>query len=172
MKHTIKIVTALLALSAIIGSFGMAGAAGANYETTYVGNATEMGVNSSQTYDSIQNASDNVAENGSVVIQTGNYTISEEITIQENNVTYQANTDSVTIDVNTTSGYAFNASNVETFEVGENVTISGDVFAGGGSGGSGDTGSSLETKYYGFPLWAYLLGILVVLALLYEYGER
>lgn len=171
MKHISKALVALIAVSAIVGSIGMVGAVGSNYETTYVGNATEMGVNSSQTYDTIQNATNNVAENGSVLLQSGNYTVSEEINITENNTTFAAYSGSVTLDVNTTSGYAFNASNVNEFDVGTNVTVSGNVYAGGG-GGSSESTSQLETTYHGIPLWGYLVAILAILALLYEYGER
>lgn len=171
MKHVTKFVVALLAIGAVVGSLGMVSAHESNYDTTYVGNATEMGVNATYTYDTIQNATNNVAENGSVVIQNGTYNLTEEINITENNLTYKAHSGNVTLDVNTTSGYAFNTSNVSDFTVGENITVSGNVYAGGGGGTSGAQ-STLETQYYGFPLWAYLLAILATLAGLYEYGDR
>lgn len=168
MTYKAKALTAILVIAAVIGGMGVAYAAGSNYDTVYVGNATEMNVSENQTYSTLQNATDNVAANGSVEIQSGTYNLSESVNVSEDNVTYAAFTDNVTIDAsNTSDGYAFTGNGTDTLSVGENVTISGNVYAGGGGGGD-TTQSELETKYYGIPLWGYLLGALALLGVAYK----
>lgn len=167
MAYRTKALTAMLIIAAVVGSAGMAFAAGSNYNTAYVGNATEMGVNETQTYDTIQNATDNVAENGSVEIQSGTYNLSESVNVTESNVTYAAYSDNITIDAsNTSDSYAFVGNGSDTVSVGENVTIEGNVYAGGGGGEISQ--SDLEETYYGVPLWGYLLGILALLGAAYK----
>jgi hypothetical protein len=112
-------------------------------------------------YTSIQNAVDNSSKgdyvhiypatyNTSVNLTTGNLTF-ENANVSEGNVTIDA--------TNTSSGIAFRNPSDYNYTVGENVTVK-EASVSGGSGLSGDY--SWTDEYAGIPLWAIVIGTLLI----------
>lgn len=171
-----KKIAGILVVMLAISSVAMVGMAhNADYTETYVGNATEMDVSGNYTYTTISDAINNTAPNGTINVQEGNYTLTETVNVTHENITVQSfnNTNVFINATNTTMGYAFDGNGSDTLSIGQNITIDGNVFASGGSGGSDTSDLPKLTKtYYGIPLWAFLVVVLLGLFGVYEYEEN
>lgn len=149
----------MVALSALAGIAVM----GASTAHDTAGNDTVIvdKTGNAGSYDSIQPAVDNASDGGYVHIHPATYNTSVNLTTA--NLTFEnANVSegNVTIDAtNTSSGVAFRNPNDYNYTVGDNVTLK-EASIGGGSGLSGDY--SWTDKYAGIPLWAIVIGTLLI----------
>jgi hypothetical protein len=169
MLNNKKFVIAMVALLAI-GSAGMAIAAdGTSYDTTYVGDTTEVDSETGttdttgQTYATIQEAVNHTNANGEVKIQGGNYTLNDSVDVTANNVTVSvlnASNGNVTINgTNTSTGEVFTGEYAENVTIGQNVALEETVFASGGA--VSGTQEFLSQTFMSVPYWA--IGIILLL---------
>jgi pectin methylesterase-like acyl-CoA thioesterase len=118
--------------------------------SSYSGNGT--------TYANLTEAFDNVSNN--TVLYLGNGTYEGSWNVSNENISirnYEPSGDVTINSTNTTEGSAFTGEFAENVRIGPDVTIIGDVYAGGG----GLSGSGFSMEFYGIPVWA----IAVVLSL-------
>lgn len=113
---------------------------------------------SGTTYANLTEAFGSVSNDTTLYLGNGTYEGSWNVTSKNISVRNYDTSGNVTINAtNTTSGTAFTGEFAENVRIGPDVTVIGDVYAGGGLSGSG-----LSMSFYGIPVWA----IVVVLGLL------
>lgn len=156
----------------VMSVVGGIGAVSANHTNTdvYVGNASEMGINDTHTiYENPQNAFKNLSDNTTVAFQNGTYELNNSLETNATGVNITAFSGNVTLDgTNTTSGNVFINNTSSNLSISENITISNEVMAGGGSGQTINTSgiinklSSPGDMLLGIPVWVIYFAVIIL----------
>ena len=122
-------------------------------------NVVYVNTSESENYDTVQEAVNNTVDNSTLRINPGTY--NESLNVTSNHVrfaNYNFSEGNVVLDATETNhSSVFRGEYKDNVSVGHKVTVKGNVWAIGG-GGLGDIAGS---TYFGVPMWAYLVVLVI-----------